>query len=77
MILHNFQTNGGYFSFSRYKASEGEVLRLSGENTKGKRGRDGISPSFAYTQTIVRLYANDCAPIPKLKRSKNNRPLEG
>ena len=33
-------------------------------------GKGGMFSSFAYTQTIVRLYANDRVPIPDLKRKK-------
>ena len=36
---------------------------------KGNRYKEPIKKLFAYTQTIVRLYANDYLPIPDLKRS--------
>ena len=36
----------------------------------GKREKDGSKSSCAYTQTIVRLYANDCATIRDLKHFK-------
>lgn len=48
-------------------ASQGGILRLIGEKPMGKREEDGSKSSCAYTQTIVRLYANDCATIPDLK----------
>ena len=40
-------------------------VSLAGVKAKGKRGRTVTLLSFAYTQTIVRLYPNDRAPIPK------------
>ena len=57
---------------------EGLIIRLTGRNHKDK-GEE--LPFFhrlpipkrpcAYTQTTVRLYPNDCAPIPGLKHIKN------
>jgi hypothetical protein len=51
------------------------ILGLAGGNIKAHRGepmgnreKDGTFLSFAYTQIIVLLYANDCATILKLKR---------
>ena len=35
---------------------------------KANRDKGGTFPSFAYTQTIVRLYPNDRVPIPDFKR---------
>ena len=46
------------------------VLVLAGEKPRCSRGRNGCSPSFAYTQTVVRPYANNCAPMPVLNRKK-------
>jgi hypothetical protein len=43
-------------------------VSLAGVKAKGKRGRTVNELSFAYTQTIVRLYANDCAAVPDFKR---------
>ena len=37
----------------------------AGEESRGRRDSDGSGPSFAYTQTFVRLYPNDCAAIRK------------
>ena len=54
-----------------YKALQGEALRLAGEKPKGNRERVGTFPSFAYTQTAVRLYPNNRSPIPKFKRIQN------
>ena len=48
-----------------YYVSEGEVLILAGERTNGKRERMPISLSFGYTQTIIRVYANNCVPVRK------------
>ena len=42
---------------------------LAGAIPKDKKGESIALTSFAYTQTIIRLYANDGAPIPKLKRT--------
>ena len=57
---------------------EGFIIELTGQNHKDK-GEE--LPFFhrlpkpkqlcAYTQTIVRLYPNNCAPIPGLKCLKN------
>jgi len=44
-------------------------VSLAGVKAKGKRGRTVNELSFAYTQTIVRLYANDCSTILKSKRT--------
>ena len=41
-------------------------IRLYKWQHKGEKSR--IKSSFAYTQTIVRLYANDRSPIPDFKR---------
>ena len=46
----------------------GDALRFAGRKPKGNREKDGTFLSFAYTQIIVLLYANDCATILKLKR---------
>ena len=42
------------------------IVSLAGAKAKGNRGRTVRLLSFAYTQTIVRLYANNRAPIPNL-----------
>ena len=47
---------------------QGETQGLAGEDIKGCRERNGTSLLFAYTQTIVRLYANNCVPIPDFNR---------
>ena len=39
-----------------------------GVKPSGIRDESADFSSFAYTQTIVRLYANNLSPIPKLKR---------
>ena len=44
------------------------TLGLVGGCIKVRREKDGTFLSFAYTQIIVLLYANDCATILKLKR---------
>ena len=44
-------------------------VSLAGVKAKGKRDRTVTLLSFAYTQTIVRLYANNCSTIPNLKRT--------
>jgi hypothetical protein len=44
-------------------------VSLAGVKAKGKRGRTVNELSFAYTQTIVRLYAYDCSTILKSKRT--------
>ena len=46
----------------------GETLRFAGKKPMGNRERNGTFLLFAYTQTIVRLYPNECATILKLKR---------
>ena len=48
-------------------------VSLAGVKAKGKRGRAVTLLSFAYTQTIVRLYANDCSTILKSKRTPARR----
>ena len=50
------------------KGSQGGILRIAGEEPKVCRERNGIFLPFAYTQTTVRLYANNCSPIPNLNR---------
>ena len=47
---------------------QGGTQGLAGEDIKGCRERNGTSLLFAYTQTIVRLYANNCVPIPDFNR---------
>ena len=54
--------------FLRNLASQGEALGIAGEKPKSNREKDGTFLSFAYTQMIVCLYANDCAPIRNLIR---------
>ena len=48
-------------------------VSLAGVKAKGKRGRTVTLLSFAYTQTIVCLYANDCSAILKSKRTPARR----
>ncbi len=45
------------------------IVSLAGAKAKGNRDRTIRLSSFAYTQTIVRLYANNCSTIPNLKRT--------
>ena len=45
------------------------IVSLAGAIAKGNRGRPVGASSFAYTQTIVRLYANDRSTILKSKRT--------
>ena len=52
-----------------YYASKGDVLVLTGERTRKKWERMPISLSFGYTQTIMRLYPNNCVPIRKMKHT--------
>jgi len=53
-------------STSVFNASEkGKERRLAGEESKGNRDRTPTFLSFAYTQTIICLYANDHSPIRK------------
>ena len=73
MILCSFRTLGGYMVTAVTvtvctKLSEGKGLRLAGEESKGNREKDRISLSLACTQTVIRLYANDCATIRRFKR---------
>ena len=66
--LHSLNTpphKGKLLQMDRIRALQGGALRLAGERPKGKRGRTPTFLSFAYTQTIVRLYPNDRSPIRK------------
>ncbi len=47
---------------------KGLVLVLAGEKPKRSREKKALLLSFAYTQTTVCLYANDCAPVPNFNR---------
>ena len=46
----------------------GIIIVLTGAIAYRKRDETAYFASFAYTQTIVRLYANDLSAIRKLKR---------
>ncbi len=48
--------------------SQGKGLRVTGREPLSLHRLPIPKRSVAYTQTIVRLYPNDCAPIRKLKR---------
>ena len=50
--------------------SLGKNLRVTGKEPLSFYRLPIPKRSFAYTQTIVRLYANDRVPIRKLKRSQ-------
>ncbi len=45
------------------------IVSLAGAIAKGNRGKTARTSSFAYTQTIVRLYTNSCSTIPNLKHT--------
>ena len=47
------------------KHYRGKALRLIRDSIKSNRERNVDFQSFAYTQTIARLYANDCVALPK------------
>ena len=71
-----FRINGHGHSCDRDRFAQGKkILRLARGNTRARREKtkdcrekNGIFLSYAYTQTIVRLYANDRVTIPDLKR---------
>ena len=51
-----------------------QILSFAGTSSKVNRYNEPIKISFAYTQTIIRLYPNDRAPI--RKRSFAYRQIE-
>ena len=53
--------------------SQGKSLRVTGKEPLPFYRLPIRKRSFAYTQTIVRLYANDRVPIRKLKRFQTQR----
>ena len=55
-------TNTSAFIVRKHLVEREEVL--------GERYKLVALLLFAYTHTIVRLYPNDCAPIPNLKAKK-------
>lgn len=57
-------------TLKRYHIKIQEVLYY-GTKYQILRGGTAVFSSIAYTQTIARLYANDCVTIPDLKLSRN------
>ena len=51
-----------------------QILSFAGTSSKVNRYNEPIKISFTYTQTIIRLYPNDRAPI--RKRSFAYRQIE-
>lgn len=49
-------------------AFAGEWSRMTGVKKLDSRERNGTLRSYAYTQTFVCLYANNCSPIPHFNR---------
>lgn len=58
-----------------YSYLQGAALTLAGETIKGSRERNGSSSSYAYTQTVMRLYTNCRVPIPVLNRISRHKPF--
>ena len=70
LLFHTLRSHGHSCDHvTNTNAEAVHIVSLAGTKAKGNRGKTARTSSFAYTQTIVRLYANSCSTIPNLKRT--------
>ena len=62
-------------AFCRILDLAGRIIKAHREKPMGNRERNGTFLLFAYTQMIVCLQANDCAPVRKFKRISKQRTI--
>ena len=70
LLFHTLRSHGHSCDHvTNANAEAVHIVSLAGVKAKGKRGKIVTLLSFAHTQTIVCLYANDCSAILKSKRT--------